>query len=408
MSLILLLCCGVALAAPADAPPAAVPSGPSTASAAAESPPPRRLPRRLPRQRDRAEAAAETGDWAAVTAATDAVLARRESPRAHELRVMARTDAFVAEIEARRAQGLADLPASLPALQQLEAAMRELEAVAPGSVILGVAGATVQSARSPALLTVLSPACDAPARSHFRSAEAAFASGRFGDALAAYDAALARCPENSVWWTWSGDAALRTAGLDAALVRYEKALAIDRCNHIAQRFVADLGLRIAAPTGDEIQRSLSAALAAVACKPDYEPGWATLSGWAQLAGLQLVPGTLAAMDAAGLRTLQTAAALQPGETVLDQRVAALAALKASGPPAGMLLGLLSEIDDPALLRPVLAWETLDATTAADFRALRVEALPVLVEWIARTRLRPAAPVPPTAPVPVPPAPGAAP
>jgi tetratricopeptide (TPR) repeat protein len=302
--------------------------------------------------------------------------------------VLAQLHRFVVSVRARRQQGIVEVPDSLPALEELERRLRRLEESDPQSIILGVARSAIRTTRSPELLTVLEPSCSEPARSDFHAAEAAFASGRYDDALVAYHAALEACPTNSVWWTWSGDAALRTAGPQEALRRYERALDLAPCNHSAHRFIADVGFQLPEPSQEDVRRSLWSAVAAVACKPDYAPGWATLAAWAQVSRVQLVRGTLGELDEGGRKDLLTATAMVSEGSPLDRRLRAFEQLQPS--QNGALFGMIGQIEDPQLRRSVLAWETLDAATAAEFRELRTDALPVLIEWIARTRLQPAA------------------
>lgn len=369
------------------------------APAAAADAPPEAPSGRVQRWLAKAEAAADTSDWETAERFAGRILARQPLGRAWELSVLAQLHRFVADVRERRQQGLMDVPDSMPALEELERRLRRLEESAPQSIILGVARSAIATTRSPELLTVLEPACSEGALSDFHAAEAAFASGRYDDALVAYDAALEACPDNSVWWTWSGDAALRTAGPPEALRRYERALALDPCNHSAHRFVADVGFQLPEPSREDVQRSLRAAVSAVACKPDYAPGWSTLAAWAQVSRIQLVRGTLSELDEDGRKDLLTATALVSEGSPLDRRVAAFEQLRPN--QDGPLFGMIGQIEDPELRRSVLAWETLDAATAAEFRALRVEALPLLIEWIARTRLRPAVEAPaPVAPPPV--------
>lgn len=328
--------------------------------------------------------------------ASDRVQARKLADRS--LRAEANADALgtlvlcdsialMEEVDALRAQGVQQLPAGdFAPLVRLERHIAALEALKPDSVALSIGRQARQSLLAPTLVEPAQPVCSPLAVEAYEQAEQLFSTGAFEAALSRYDAALELCPEQTTWWTWSGDAALRTHGPAAALERYRRAVALDPCQHVAHRFVADTVLGLPGLDDTAIHDGFASAVRSVACKPDYEPGWATLRAWLAVSELRLMVIDLRQADPEGYRRLLARAAEQPSGSALDRRVAALLALRAEDPEGGLIVGATQGIEDVDELRAIVAWETLDAEIAEDFRALRVERLETLSHWVLASRV----------------------
>jgi len=117
------------------------------------------------------------------------------------------------------------------------------------------------------------PDCPPEAVTAFEAAEVAFRRSDFEGAQSFYRAALDACPDNSVWWTYAGDAWMRTDA-DMAMLHYDRALEAEPCNWQALRFRADMHFRLGngGPAYDDLLRSVS-------CNPTYAVSWEMLAGF---------------------------------------------------------------------------------------------------------------------------------
>ncbi len=288
-------------------------------------------------------------------------------------------------VQILQGMGVMEIPEGFEPLARVEASIAELQSVAPNSVSLAVARGALQQLFGAALLEVIPPPCAPGVDGLYQRAEVAFAAGDRAAALTLYDAALEQCPTHSVLWTWSGDAVLYLSGPRAAIGRYRKAVEVDACNHVAWRFIADTTFALPDQDPADLRLGFNAAVRAVACNPSYGEGWSTLSRYVDLIGGELMGEPLGKMDRSSLRTLLTAADLRKEDSVMARRTGAFHELQSS--QDGVMFNILGMYGSEPGFPVVLAWETLDAEVSAEFRAARVQALPMLESWILSTRVR---------------------
>jgi tetratricopeptide (TPR) repeat protein len=137
----------------------------------------------------------------------------------------------------------------------------------------GAAMARLYLENAEPVLVLPEPACTQEAIGAETAAERHFARNEYSKSIENYESALSACPDNSTWWTWYGDAWLQDGDPEKAIGAYRKALEIDPCNWMAQRFLADVLFRTG--KGEE---GLPHLLVSAACNPRYEIGWASLGG----------------------------------------------------------------------------------------------------------------------------------
>lgn len=270
-------------------------------------------------------------------------------------------------------------------LQDFQTKLARLEALKPDSVALSVGKHVLSGLRGPGLLPVLDADCPAEATQHFDTAERAFAASDYGAALKSYDDALAVCPAQATWWTWSGDAVLMTEGPRAALSRYRQAIEIDPCHHVAHRFLTDVTFRLEDMNDAELRQAIQSATSSVACNPTYQPGWSTLRAMLDMAGIDHTGLDLRVLDPEGVEALLVAARTRPEPTVSERRAAAFRALLAEGGHQGALFQVVASVVDQEALPAILAWETMDAEVEAEFRELRLTHLEALRAWVLASR-----------------------
>lgn len=119
-----------------------------------------------------------------------------------------------------------------------------------------------------------STACSDEAKARVNQAELLFGRDDMAGARRAYDEALALCPDNAIWWTWSGDAAFSLGAIQDALADYEHALSLEPCYWVAHRFAADVIFR----TDGDRRQVYDHLVSAVACNPTYDLAWNDLEG----------------------------------------------------------------------------------------------------------------------------------
>ncbi len=264
----------------------------------------------------------------------------------------------------------------------LTASMARLEKLDPSRVELGIARTVIQVSTEGDLLEPQMAPCSATAQQHDLMAEQAFAAGNVAVALKEYDAALAGCPTASTWWTYSGDALKQQGDPRGAIDRYETAVTIDPCHHIAHRFLADTMAGLPDLRKEEIDLVARHALDAVVCNPHYEAGWSTLGA---MLGQELRVRDLRLTDPAGYQFLVAQTAPGP-EDPLDRRISAATAVLAAGAPDTPLWKVLAVANQAHVLPAAVAFETLDAEIADSYRARRLSLHDDLTAWVAATRL----------------------
>lgn len=229
--------------------------------------------------------------------------------------------------------------------------------------------------------------CSAEAHQLYESAEVAFSGGDFAGARKSYDAALALCPEQPVWWTYAGDAALKVGDTADAITDYEKALGLSPCFWVAHRFLADV--QFGQGERDTAYHHL---VQSVACNPMYDLAWHDLealtgAGWRrelsrppEVSGVVTVtPGqspeqtALALLNTVLWGPYQTALQSAEGSQLDRHRAGARAGLAAwvglgaNGPAPGVWT-IWAEADAAGLLDAALFLTTEDMALLAEYPA----------------------------------------
>lgn len=267
--------------------------------------------------------------------------------------------------------------------QVLGDSMSRLEAVRPDAVALGIARTMLGIWNEGEILPAPSPECPPEAKARFDAAEAAFGRHDPAAALAAYEDALALCPNESTWWVYSGDALHMQGNLRGAVARYERALEIEPCHHVAHRFAADVMMGYPDLTETEASKLTQHALDAVVCNPHYDASWSTLGALVKGADRRV---DLRVNDPQGYDFLVSRSGSGPGDA-LDRREAAARAVLAEGAPDTPLWTVLGMAEKVNSLRVAVAFETLDRDLADAYRAHRLEMVEGLRAWVYVTRLQ---------------------
>lgn len=260
--------------------------------------------------------------------------------------------------------------------------LSQLRQVDPKSPLLALLAERVSGSVSQ-LLSPAAPTCTPEAQAAYARAEAAFGSAKHDVALAAYDEALAACPEQTTWWTYSGDALLALGREHDALDRYAHALALDPCMHVAHRFTADVLARTSDLTGDDPRRALSHATMAIACNPAYSTGWTTFDALWTAAGGVTTPVAWADTDPAALQAIRTREATFTEVTPWYARVRAVEELltERGDGTSGPLFAVLAQAKARGMLPEAVGFETLDAHIAPEYAQLRYLMLENLTQWV---------------------------
>lgn len=228
------------------------------------------------------------------------------------------------------------------------------------------------------VLPRVDPVCPDAALGVYGAAESAFGKGEMGLARALYERAIEACPANATWIVYMGDTWMDTdTGL--ALAAYERALAIDPCHPQAHRFAADVLMR--SDTEEGVRRGYDHAIAAVACDPTYDEGWATLEVYVQADGARVVPRSPPAADAEGYRVYQDALAATPGDDPLQRRETAIREVFKQGPPETPLWTLLLDASGKGLLEEAILFELLDEELSDAYLSQRAPRLVQLRAYV---------------------------
>jgi tetratricopeptide (TPR) repeat protein len=332
---------------------------------------------------DKASAAYQARNRTRAHRLAEKSLALRENAGALEILVLVELEELNAPLppKARRSEEAARA-AQAERVKALDDTCQRLERIEPDAVALGIVRTVMTVGAEGDLLAVQQPDCPPEARASFDAAEAAFAAGNLAKAKEAYDAALDGCPKNSLWWTYSGDAFHSMGNETGAVARYERALEIDPCNHVAHRFAADVMIGMPNLGKTDIDKLSGHAIDAVVCNPHYEAGWSTLG--------QIAKGTsrgndLRLVDPQGYQLLVSSTKDGDGDA-LDRRVDAAKTILAAGPPDTTLWKLLALAQKADMLTEAVAFETLDAQIADAYRARRVAMKDGLRAWVVVTRV----------------------
>lgn len=268
----------------------------------------------------------------------------------------------------------ADLAQKLVAAS--DEAMARVVALEPDSLI----GSIARDALRPSVLVLPQPECSDEAIGAYVEAERSFSAGDRVAARAAYDRALAACPENPVWWVYSGDAYF-PEDLPAALSRYEQGIGLAPCHWQGYRFQSDALMRM-----NEPERAYHAATRAVACNPTYAAGWQSAAIATEAAGGSVVveapPPLPMSARAAHERGPAWSAwwdyrAEHPIETLEGAVTAARAGLAAA--PAADVWKVLAQAEADGALDHAVLILLFEPNLQADLQAADREALFTFVE-----------------------------
>lgn len=264
----------------------------------------------------------------------------------------------------------------------------EIVAVAqldPDGPLGKMAAGLLKKASSATIFPEPEVACSAEATQTYEAAEVAFSARDYAAARKGYDAALALCPEQPVWWTYAGDAALQSGDTADAITDYEKALGLSPCFWVAHRFLADVQFQ-----QGERETAYHHLVQSVACNPMYDLAWHDLeamagAGWRReimqppaAAGVVTVtPGqspeqtAKSLFDAVLWGPYQTAVQGAEGSQIDRHRAGARAAIAAwidlstrDQPPG--LWGVWAEADAAGLLDAALFLTTEDMALLAEY------------------------------------------
>ena len=228
------------------------------------------------------------------------------------------------------------------------------------------------------VLQRMEPSCPPAANSAYDQAEAAFGRGDMEGARGLYEQAIAACPANATWVVYMGDTWMNS-DVSQAVVAYERALTIDPCHPQAHRFAADALMHSADVAG--VARGYDHAMAAVACDPTYDEGWATLAVYVKATGKALVPRANASDDAEGYKVYTDALAKAVGDDALARREAAVREVFKQGAPDTPLWRTLLDASGKGLLEEAILFELLDEELSYVYlgqRATRLEQLKAYV------------------------------
>lgn len=222
------------------------------------------------------------------------------------------------------------------------------------------------------------PTCSNEALLQYAAAEAMFGKGQMEAARALYEQAIAACPTNATWIVYMGDTWM-DIDTAPALAAYDRALAIDPCHPQGHRFAADVLMR--AETVEGVLRGREHALAAVACDPTYDEGWATYAIYVKAEGQAVISRSPAAADAEGYKVYQDALAATPGDDPLKRRETAIREVFKQGPPETPLWTLLLDASGKGMLEEAILFELLDEELGPLYLEQRVARLERLSAYV---------------------------
>lgn len=267
-----------------------------------------------------------------------------------------------------------------------------------GSVVAGIARdelARLQAAAGqenpPLQLAMPEPACPAEAVAAFQRAEQAFAAKDKAAARDHYEVALKGCPDNTVWWTYAGDAHFPDE-MEEALWHYQEALNRFPCNWQALRFAGDALMHM-----DRGREAYDVLTHSVSCNPTYAAAWSQAADLARFYGgeprwtgpIQL-PTSAAAVEtwpeAARWRAWLAQREAQPVTDLATAAAAVRAGLTVEGTPEAGIWALLAAADQQEQLHTAILVLMLEPELVDELQTAHA-AIDPLVNYV-RTALLP--------------------
>lgn len=286
-------------------------------------------------------------------------------------------------------------PADKPKFEELSKAdFEQIVDSDPESLVAGVARDGLTRLAGEPLLEAKAVACPAHADDAHARGNMLYGSYRFTEAVAEYARATAGCPESAAWWVDLADSFYEMDDYEKAKTNFFKALAVDRWNREAHRFLSDTLVQL----GENHEAVHHLALSVVS-DPTYEAGWSALRGYGTTMGFKWnrvygdrrpVPENA---DAAGWAAYAAAkskpreGADAPASALAIERDAVRAALKTSSGETGPFWSMMARADTAGFLDEAIFLHLLDAPLATEYPAFREQKAERLASYLETVILR---------------------
>ena len=262
----------------------------------------------------------------------------------------------------------------------------------PESMIAGVARDGLTRISGEPLISSKLVACPEPAVNLHGRANALYGAHQYAEAVAEYTRATSGCPENSGWWVELADSFYEMEDFERAKAHFAKAIAVDRWNREAHRYLADTYVQLG--DNDAAMREL---VSAVVSDPTYEAGWSALRAYGMALGRKFmrvygdrrtVPENAEAKAWGTYAAAKEHARLTLGESasaLAVERDAVKAVLKSGG--SGPFWSMLARAERGGYLDEAIFLHLLDADLAAEYPAYRETNATRLASYLATMILR---------------------